>query len=43
MVTPLPSDDKWESNQNNHFEKIHFNQSSQIKGYSEKDYTSFNK
>lgn len=42
MVTPLPSDDKWELN-HNHFEKINFNQSSQIKGYSEKEYTSFNK
>ena len=42
MVTPLPYDDKWE-NQNNNFEKINFNQSSQIKGFSEKEYTSFNK
>lgn len=42
MVTPLPSDDKWDSN-NNNFAKINFNQSSQIKGYSEKEYTSFNK
>ena len=43
MVTPLPSDDKWDSNQNNHFTKINFNQSSKIKGYSDKEYTSFNK